>query len=109
MQTDLTPLLVAAGFPIPEREFRFSPPRRWRFDYSWPLPRAARWKGIALEIQGGAWTQGRHTRGKGFSNDAEKFSAAAILGYCLIVATTQQVESGEAFTWLKEAFARAQL
>jgi hypothetical protein len=105
-EADLTPYLVAAGFPEPIREARFAPPRRWRFDYLWPLPVGSRWRGIALEIQGGVWVQGRHTRGAGYARDAEKLSRAAAMGYCVILATPQQFESGEAFRWLKEAFER---
>jgi hypothetical protein len=66
------------GLPKPEREVRFSPPRRWRFDYAWPEYK------VALEIEGGAWTKGRHTRGAGFIKDMEKYSEAAIMGWCVL-------------------------
>jgi hypothetical protein len=53
-------ILEAAGIPAPIREYRFAPPRRWRFDLAWPSLR------LALEIEGGTWTGGRHVRGNGF-------------------------------------------
>jgi hypothetical protein len=36
---------------------------------------------ILIEIDGGIWAGGRHTRGAGFVGDMEKLNAAAILGY----------------------------
>lgn len=64
----------ATGMPC-LREFRFHHIRRWRFDYAIPAAR------VAIEVEGGAWTRGRHTRGKGFLNDIEKYNAATLLGW----------------------------
>ena len=25
------------GLPLPEQQYRFAPPRRWAFDFAWPL------------------------------------------------------------------------
>jgi very-short-patch-repair endonuclease len=91
----------AHGLPEPEREYRFLPPRRWRFDFAWPDAR------VAVEVEGGAFVQGRHTRGIHFERDAEKYSRAAIEGWCVIRATGNHVDSGEAILWLKEALERA--
>lgn len=44
------------GLSAPEPEHRFHESRRWRFDYAWPEHR------VALEVEGGVWTRGRHTR-----------------------------------------------
>ena len=66
------------GLPTPDFEYRFAPPRRWRFDVSWPL------LGLALECEGGVWTGGRHTRGTGFVKDMEKYNEAARLGWTVI-------------------------
>src|SRR5260364_426939 len=49
-----------AKLPEPQREYRFDADRRWKFDFAWPD-----WK-IAVECEGGIWTQGRHTRALGF-------------------------------------------
>src|SRR5574338_1099967 len=88
--------LQQAGIPF-EREYRFAPeewclangyvtatgrPRRWRSDFmvgpdfAWPVRGR-----YLIEIDGGAWTAGRHVRGKGFEGDLEKLNAAALLGY----------------------------
>lgn len=80
-----------------EREFRFAPPRRWRADF-----RIVRDE-LLVEIDGGGYVAGRHTRGAGFEADAEKASAAAILGYRVIRCTPRQVEDGRALSWIRQA------
>jgi len=65
---------LAAGMVA---EYRFAPPRRWRFDFAWPD--GARL--VAVELDGGAYTQGRHTRGAGYEADCRKLNAAAVLGW----------------------------
>lgn len=74
----LFPLLRRFHLPIPEAEYKFHPHRKWMADFCW-LPQM-----LMLEVDGGVWTRGRHTRGAGWLQDAEKSNAAAILGYrCL--------------------------
>jgi very-short-patch-repair endonuclease len=65
-------------------EHRFDPSRRWRFDFAIPAHK------IAIEVEGGVFTQGRHTRGKGYINDLEKYNRATELGWCLIRITPNQ-------------------
>lgn len=72
--------------PMPDAEFRFHDRRLWRFDYAWPA------KKIALEVEGGIWTQGRHTRGKGVLGDMQKYNAAAVLGWRLLRCTPGQLD-----------------
>jgi very-short-patch-repair endonuclease len=57
------------------KEYRFYPARRWRFDYAIPEHK------IAIEVEGGVWTSGRHTRSKGFLGDMEKYNQATLLGW----------------------------
>lgn len=64
-----------------EPEFRFHDTRRWRFDYALPTCK------IAIEVEGGVWTAGRHTRPRGFLGDMEKYNAAAALGWRVLRAT----------------------
>src|SRR3990167_2646458 len=75
----------ALVLPRPTAEYRFAPPRRWRFDYAWPLHK------IALEGEGGAWTRGRHTRGSGFIRDMAKYNQAALLGWRVFRVTPDQL------------------
>jgi len=84
------------GIPKPELEYRFSPIRRWRFDFAW-----VQWK-VALEIEGGIWTGGRHVRGKGFLNDLEKYSTAAVLGWQVLRKSTEQIYDDETIEIVKK-------
>jgi len=81
------------------REFKFHPVRRWRFDFAFPEQM------VAVEVEGGAWNGGRHTRGSGFTADCEKYNAAALLGWRVFRFTVKQVESGEAIKTLEVALA----
>lgn len=71
-------MLEHLRIPLPEPEYHFAPPRKWRFDYAWPRLK------IALEVEGGVWIRGRHTRGAGFLKDIEKYNTAASLGWLVL-------------------------
>ncbi len=87
----------AARLPTPEREWCFAPPRRWRFDFSWPEA------GLAVEIDGGTWAGGRHTRGAGFARDCEKFNYATLAGWRVLRFTAQMVADGTALETVRRA------
>lgn len=87
--------LRAAGLPAPEPEHRFHQARRWRFDFAWPD------KKLAVEIEGGVWTNGRHTRGSGFEADAEKYNAAAEAGWTVLRYTPKYLRDGSALEQVK--------
>ena len=72
-----------------EREYRFAPPRHWRFDFAWPAVK------LAVEIEGGVWSRGRHTRGKGFIADCDKYNAATMLGWRVLRFTRQHLEDSD--------------
>lgn len=91
--------LRALEFPEWVEEYRFHPTRKWRFDFAWPEQR------LACEVEGGVWSGGRHTRGKGFSNDCEKYNEAAVDGWTVIRVTAEQIESGQATDWLRRKLA----
>ena len=81
--TAMSGLCEALGLPVPVAEFRFALPRRWRFDYAWPDYL------VALEIEGGVWTGGRHVRPSGFLGDMLKYNCAAVLGWRVLRCTPQ--------------------
>ena len=66
------------GLPAPTPEYRFHGTRKWRFDYAWPKLM------VALEVEGGVWMRGRHTRGSGFVKDMEKYNEAALMGWTVL-------------------------
>jgi very-short-patch-repair endonuclease len=70
-----TAFLRSEGLPAPIAEHRFHAVRKWRFDYAWPS------QSVALEVEGGVWTRGRHVRPAGYLADMEKYNAAATSGW----------------------------
>lgn len=94
-------LCIHAGIPEPrskshkDGELRFCPPRRWRFDYAWEDHK------IAVEMQGGLWTRGRHSGGTGQVNDMEKFNAAVMCGWRVLQFTPEQVRKGDPISFVK--------
>lgn len=78
------------------KEFRFHQVRRWRFDYAIPALK------IALEVEGGAWTGGRHTRPGGFLNDMEKYNAAAMAGWTVVRTVPEDLISEKTIDMVKE-------
>ncbi len=92
-------LCKRAGLPEPEREFLFAKPDRlWRFDFAWSD------RGIALEVEGGVWTHGRHTRGKGFLGDMAKYNAAALRGWYVFRCTPRTLDTMETVNMVKLAY-----
>lgn len=67
------------------KEYRFHPKRKWRFDYAFPVAK------VALEVEGGVWTRGRHTRPEGFLNDIEKYNTATLLGWKVLRTTPDEL------------------
>ena len=78
----------------PEREYMFAKPRKWRFDFAFPEQK------IAVECEGGVFTNGRHTRGSGFVKDAEKYNMAAALGWFVFRFDGGAVKRGEAIDFM---------
>jgi hypothetical protein len=62
----------------------------WRFDFCLPQYR------IAIEVEGGGWTGGRHTTGTGFDEDLQKYDAAVRLGWTVYRCSPAMVKSGKA-------------
>ena len=79
-------VLRAAKIPF-KREHRFHDSRRWRFDFV-VLPIEQK---IAVEIEGGVFTRGRHTRGKGYTEDLLKYNEAVLMGWRVLRFTTAQI------------------
>lgn len=89
--------MVAAGVAAPEREVVFAPPRRWRFDFAWPERR------VAVEVEGGTWVGGGHSRGRGFASDVDKYNAAVLGGWRVLRVTSNMVRDGRALALVERA------
>lgn len=85
--------------PHPVTEYRFDPKRRWRFDYAWPDQR------VAVEVNGGVWSKGRHVRGTGYIRDMEKLNEAQVAGWIVLQFTPQQMKTWEAKETIERALA----
>lgn len=83
------------GLPEPTAELRFHPVREWRFDLAWLVQK------VAVEIEGGIWKQGRHTRGKGFEEDCVKYGEALVLGWRVLRVTPGMIKRGTAVDLLE--------
>ena len=88
-------LIVKEGLPNPQREYRFHPTRRWRFDFAWPEHK------LAVEVEGGLWIRGRHNRAKGYESDLQKYNEATLLGWRLLRFSPDMVEQGEAIDMIR--------
>lgn len=99
--------LKAKSLPAPEKEFRFAAEevglgpgvrarleksgfKDWRFDFAWPSSM------LAVEIEGGGFSGGRHTRGEGFAEDITKYDSAMRLGWTVYRCDARLVNSGRA-------------
>lgn len=89
------------GLPAPEREYRFNSNRRWRFDFAWVD------KKLAVECEGGIYTQGRHNRPLGFEGDCEKYNMAALEGWKVLRFTGKMIYSGEAINVIEKALEKS--
>lgn len=94
-ESELAMQLRAVKIPF-EQEFRFHPKRKWRADFHLID------KKILIEVEGGIWSDGRHTRGKGYIGDMEKYNSATMMGYQVIRFSTEQVKSGSAIEQIEK-------
>lgn len=109
--------IFTSGLPECEREYRWAAHqvgpgrglrkrlaeaglRDWRFDFAWPEA------GMAVEVEGGTWSRGRHVRGKGYADDCVKYNWAQLYGWSVFRFTTEQVLQGEAIAFLETAWGR---
>lgn len=84
----------------PVREYMAVTGRKFRVDFAFPGDKL-----IAVEIEGGIWTNGRHSRGAGMREDMRKYNLLASQGWRLFRFSTDMVISGEAIDIVREALA----
>lgn len=106
--------IKACKLAMPEHEYRFAAMatggtgkgvrqrlkaeglKDWRFDFAWPELM------LAVEVEGGAWVGGRHTRGKGFLEDLRKYQAAQMMGWTVYRTAGELIKSGEAVRTIEQ-------
>lgn len=99
LEVELAQQIKLAGLPTPEEEYKFLQDRRFRFDFAWPTYK------VAVEVEGGAWSNGRHTRGQGYIDDCKKYNLAVMWGWSLLRYTKDGIQSGEALRQIEAALA----
>jgi len=78
-------------------EHQFHPTRKWRLDYA-----ATNGSMVAIELQGGIFTNGGHSRASGQIKDMEKYNAAAALGWRIFYLHTKNVSDRAALAQIAE-------
>lgn len=89
--------LRAVKAPIFERQFRITPERKFMADFYFVLGR------LVVEVDGGGFVNGRHSRGTGVEKDAEKSAYIARMPARLMRVTPTQVRKGLAVEWILKA------
>jgi hypothetical protein len=89
--------LRVEGIPF-HREGKLVPGRNFRFDFVIGIE-----KPFAVEVEGGIWTGGAHTRGKHFESDCVKYAEAFVAGFPVIRFSVEQVTKGYAIDAIKRA------
>ena len=79
------------------RELRAIEGRRFRVDFCWPDSM------LAVEVQGGIWTRGRHARPMGIVKDYEKFNLLILGGWRVLLLTSLDVQSGKGLEMILDA------
>ena len=78
-------------------EWYFHPERKWRFDYACPELK------IAIEVDGGIFTGGRHSGGVGQLKDMAKMNAAASAQWLVFHATPDDMFDIQLRNFVSEA------
>lgn len=96
-----------SGIPKPELEYKFHPTRKWRFDFAWTAQVEDQYGGfeprLALEVQGGIWTAGRHNRGAALLKEWEKLNEAAVQGWRIIYCQPKDLLTKQTIELLEQA------
>ena len=79
------------------KEYKFHPTRKWRFDFAIPDYK------VALEVEGGVWTGGRHTSSTGFLKDIEKYNMATLMGWKVLRTTPDELYRLKTIEMIKNA------
>lgn len=100
-QPIVSALCRSHGWPEPLAEHRFHPDRKWRFDLAWIDRR------LAVEVNGGVFVGGRHSRGAGQIKDYEKLNAAASAGWVVFQIVPKGITDGTLRDLLAHVFVGA--
>lgn len=89
---------IQVGLPEPVREFYFHPTRKWRYDLAF----LGGFR-LLIDVQGGTWVQGHHSRGTGYRNDCIKMAEAVLAGYRVLWLTSDMISDDTAIDLIERA------
>ena len=67
-------------------QWPIGPGRRYRFDFAFPDEH------VGIELQGGLWSRGAHSRPQGIQRDMNKLNFAALNGWRVLQFSTDDLE-----------------
>lgn len=98
LEESLAEQLNEAGLTEYKRDYRFDAPfSRRHLDFVFPAEM------VAIEVQGGTWAGGRHTRGAGYEKDRKKAMDAQLKGYLMLEVTSTMIKDGAALEYINLA------
>ena len=89
--------LDALGLTGYVREYQAIKGRKFRFDFAWLEQR------LLVEVNGGTYTQGAHSTGRGIARDYEKANLAVLQGWRVLTFDGKAVKDGTAVETISKA------
>ena len=99
LEAELALQIKALGLPEPIREHQAIKGRKFRFDFAWTEPNHK----LLVEVNGGTYTKGAHSTGRGIARDYEKANLAVLQGWRVLSFDGKSVKSGEAVEVIRQA------
>ena len=97
LEAELALQIKALGLPEPIREYQAIKGRKFRFDFAWLEQR------LLVEVNGGTYTQGAHSTGRGIARDYEKANLAVLQGWRVLTFDGKSVKDGTAVVVVRRA------
>ncbi len=97
LEAELALQIKALGLPEPIREYQAIKGRKFRFDFAWLEQR------LLVEVNGGTYTKGAHSTGRGIARDYEKANLATLDGWRVLSFDGKSVKDGTAVEVIRKA------
>lgn len=97
LEAELALQIKALGLPEPVREYPAITGRKFRFDFAWLEHR------LLVEVNGGTYTKGAHSTGRGIARDYEKANLATLAGWRVLSFDGKAVKDGTAVEVIRKA------
>jgi hypothetical protein len=93
LELEYLEIVRAVGIPEGIAHHRFHPGRKFEFDRAWLEQK------VAVEIEGGVFMNGRHTRPEGYVRDCEKYNLAILDGWKVFRFTPDMLNPNGMAAW----------